>query len=88
MAQAITTHAQSITVKANREVAPPENQYATTMASRLKDFTRMNPSIYFGSKVVEDPWDFPDDVYKILFAMEVSTTENAELASYLLKHLA
>lgn len=55
MAQAITTHAQSITVKANREVAPPENQYATTMASRLKDFTRMNPSIYFGSKVVEDP---------------------------------
>ena len=52
------------------------------MATRLRDFTRMNPLMYFGSKVDEDPQDFLDEVYKILFAMGVSTTEKVELAAY------
>ena len=45
MAQAITTQAQATTVKAQ----------ATTMASRLRDFSRMNPTTFYGSKVDEDP---------------------------------
>ena len=44
MAQAITTQVQAITAKANMEVVPRENQRASTMASRSRDFTRMNPA--------------------------------------------
>ena len=36
----------------------------------------------FGSNVDKDCQDFLDEVYKILFAMVVSTTEKAELVAY------
>ena len=58
MSQAITTQAQAIMAQANMEVVPQENQYARTMASRLRDFMRINPLIFFGSKVDEDPEEF------------------------------
>lgn len=76
MSQAITTHAQAITTQANREVVPREN-HASTSASFLRDFTRINPPLYFGSKVDEDPKDILDEVYKILFPMRLSTIEKA-----------
>ncbi|XP_069145932.1 uncharacterized protein [Solanum lycopersicum] len=88
MDQDITPQAQDITAQANREVVPRENQQAGTMARRLRDFTRMNPSIYFGSKVDEDPQDFLDVIYKILLSMGVSTTEKVEFAEYKLKDVA
>ncbi|TMW99229.1 hypothetical protein EJD97_002866, partial [Solanum chilense] len=50
MMQAITSQAQAITAQATRKGAPTENPHASTMASRLRDFTRMNPPVYFGSK--------------------------------------
>ena len=43
MDQDITTQAQSIMFQANREVLPQENQHVITMATHLRDFTRMNP---------------------------------------------
>ena len=49
--QTIATQSQTIAVKANREVRPRVNQNASTMASRLRDFTRMNPLMFFMSKV-------------------------------------
>jgi len=52
------------------------------VASRLGDFTRMNPSTFFGSKVDEDPQNFIDEVFKIVDAMGVTPRENTELASY------
>ena len=55
MAQDITTQSQTITAQANREVVPRENQHASIMVSRLKDFTRMNPPMFLGSKVDETP---------------------------------
>ena len=88
MAQAITTQAHVITTQANREVVPRENQHASTMASHLRDFTRMNPFIFRESEVDEDPQFFIDEVSKILFAMGVSTTEKAELAAYQLNDVA
>ena len=88
MAQAITTQAQAITTQDNREVVPWENQHVNTMARHLWYFTRMNTHIYFGSKVDEDPQDCLDKVYKILFAMGVSTTEKVEFAEYKLKDVA
>ena len=78
MSQAITTQAENITAQANREVVPPENQHASTMASRLKNLTTMNPPIIIGPKFHEDPQDFLDEFYKIVFAMGVSTTKKAE----------
>ena len=59
MAQDITTQAQAITTQANREVVPPENQHASTMASRLRNFTRLNPLMFYGSKVDEEATRLP-----------------------------
>ena len=58
------------------------------MASHLRDFTRMNPLTFYGYKVDEDPQEFIDEVYKILYAMGVSSSEKAELATYQLKDVA
>ncbi|TMX01817.1 hypothetical protein EJD97_023520 [Solanum chilense] len=64
--QAVTTQAQAMTTQANREVAPHVNQNASTTDSRLRDFTRMNHPMLFGSNVNEDPQDFLDEVYKMM----------------------
>ena len=88
MAQAMITQAQAITAHATREGAPRENPHASTMTSRLRDFARMNPPVYFGSKTIEDPQDFMDEVYKILSAMGVNENEKAELAVYQLKDVS
>ena len=50
MAQAITAQAKTIITQATREGAPRQNLLASTMASRLRDFTRMNTLVYFGSR--------------------------------------
>ena len=66
MYQALTTQAQDITAQANRDGIPLENQHASTMASCLRGFSRINPPMFIGSKVDEDQQDFLDGVYKIL----------------------
>ena len=48
--------------QANKEVVSRENQHASTMARRLRDFTKINPPIFFRSKVDEDPQDLLDKV--------------------------
>ena len=58
------------------------------MASRLRDFSRINPPTYYGSKVDEDPQELIDEVYKILYSMGVSSSEKVELVTYQLKDLA
>ncbi|TMX00266.1 hypothetical protein EJD97_001111, partial [Solanum chilense] len=50
LAQAIIAEAKVITTHDTREGASKENPHASTMASRLRDFTTMNPPVYFGSK--------------------------------------
>ena len=46
---------------------------------------RINPSVFHGSKVDEDPQEFIDEVYKILSIMGVGPNEKAELAAYQLE---
>ena len=75
ISQDITIQAQDITEQPNREVAPRENQHASTMFSHLRDFTRKNPPMYFVSRVHEGPLEFLDEVYKILLSMGISTKE-------------
>ena len=55
------------------------------MTSHLRNFIRMNPPIFYGYKVEEDPQEFIDEIYKILFSMGLTTSEKAELATYQLK---
>ena len=87
-AQAATIQSQAMTVQANREVAPRVYQQVSTMASRLRDFTRINPPTFYGSKVDEDSHEFLDEVYKVLYSTGVSSSEKAMLALYKLKDVA
>lgn len=38
--------------------------HALKSSSRVRNFTRMNPLEFYGSKVDEDPQEFIDEVYK------------------------
>ena len=77
-----------MTAQNNGEVVPGPHQQVTTMASLLRDFCLMNPPGFYGSMVEEDLQEFIDEVYKILLAMGLSTSEKAELATYQLKDVA
>lgn len=81
----ITNQVLSMKVKENRDVGPYVNQNASTMVSRLRDFNMMYPTIFFGSMIYEEPKEFFDEVYKILFCIGVSSNEKVELAAYQLK---
>ncbi|WMV50091.1 hypothetical protein MTR67_043476 [Solanum verrucosum] len=72
----------------NIDVRHRVNAIESSVASRLRDFTRINPPTFFGSKVYEDPQNFIYEVFKILDAMGVTPREKAELASYQLKDVA
>ena len=61
------------------------NVLERTMKSSLRDFVRLNPHIFFVSKLGEDPLEFLNGVYKVLSALVVTSKEKAELASYQLR---
>ena len=50
-------------------MVPRVNVLESTMKSSLRDFLRMNPSIFIGSKVGEDPQELLNSVYKVFSAM-------------------
>ncbi|XP_049397311.1 uncharacterized protein LOC125861463 [Solanum stenotomum] len=51
----------------------------------VRDFARINPPEFHGSKVDEDPERFIDEVYKALDIIGVSSQKNEKLAAYQLK---
>ena len=58
------------------------------MSTHLRDFTRMNPFMFFVYKVDKELQEFLHEFYKILLAMGVITTEKVELATYQLKDVS
>ena len=57
-----------MTTFVNRGTEPRLNVAESNMTSRLRDFVRINPPIFLGSKVGEYPQEFLDGVYKVLSA--------------------
>ena len=60
-----------MTTQANLSIVPWLNVVESTMTSNLRHIVRMNPPIFLGSKVGEDPQEFLDGVYKVLNIMGV-----------------
>ena len=79
---------QVMTALSNRQEVQWENPVAHNMANKLRDFTRMNPLIFLGSKTAEDPQEFVEKVQKILVSMGATEIEKAELSLYHLKDVA
>uniref|UniRef100_M1D9F2 Gag-pol polyprotein n=1 Tax=Solanum tuberosum TaxID=4113 RepID=M1D9F2_SOLTU len=77
--------ARSMTTQANREVGVCVNPNVGTEASRMRDFTRMIPPEFHGSKVEEETQEVIDEVDKVLMIMGVTPVEKVELATYQLK---
>lgn len=66
----------------NRVVGPRVPQHSNNMASHLREFIWISPTMFFGSRLDEDPKDFLDEVYKILYAIGVPSIKKAEFESY------
>ena len=76
---------RALTTHVNVGMEPRVNVVESTQTSRLKDFFRMNPPIFRGSKVGEDNHEFLDEVYKILYSIGVTPREKAKFDSYQVK---
>ena len=64
-----------MTAQMNWEVGHRMPPHAITMASCLRDFTRMNPPMFYRSRSDEDPQDLLNEVYNIHYAMDVTFIE-------------
>ena len=87
LAQAVTVQAQAMTAQANQEVVTRPHQEVTTMASCLRDFTRMNPLASTGLGSRKTPKNSLMNFYKILLAIGFPTSEKVELFTYQLKDM-
>ena len=69
-------------------MGPKISVIESSMTSTLRDFWRINPLNFLGSKLGEDPQDFKDEVYKIVYSMNMTPREKVDMVSYNLKEAA
>ncbi|XP_055826316.1 uncharacterized protein LOC129894676 [Solanum dulcamara] len=67
---------------------PLSSSQESSTITRIRDFLRMNPPVFTGSKVEENPHNFIDEIWKILKEMHITEIEGVELVSYQLKDVA
>lgn len=63
-------------------VTIPANLVANTAEDRNRDFIPMNPTLFIGSKSVEDTQEFLDIVQMVTVIMGVTSSKSVYLASY------
>lgn len=68
-------------VVANQVQQGAQSPHDTNPGARVRDFMRMNPPVFHGSKVDKDPQEFIDEIYKILSIMGVGPNEKGEVGS-------
>ena len=73
---------RAVTTQVNLSIVTRVNGVYRTMKSRVIDFVRINPPIFLGSKVGEDPQVILDGVYKVLSDMGITSSKKGELTSY------
>ncbi|XP_070046643.1 uncharacterized protein [Nicotiana tomentosiformis] len=87
---AIQMLAQIVASQAQRSnVAPASSsQQRDSTSSRVNRFLHVDPPVFTGTDLEEDPQDFIDEMHKTLRFMRGTKTEGVELASYRLKRVA
>lgn len=71
--ESLITFTRSMTNQVNGDIGTRVNVPESTMTSRLSDFMRMNPYVFFGFMVRQYPQAFIDEVYKIEHAMGMTS---------------
>ncbi|XP_070050485.1 uncharacterized protein, partial [Nicotiana tomentosiformis] len=66
----------------------PSSQPGEFASSRVNKFLQLDPPVFTGTNLKEDPQDFIDDMHKTLRVMHATETDGGELASYHLKEVA
>ena len=61
--EGVLSIARALTTHVNIVIASTVNVVENTMTSRLRDFVRMNPPIFFGTNVGKDPREFLYEVH-------------------------
>lgn len=79
--QVVINQAQAMTAQAYREVIDPANIVNLTDL-RVREFLRMKPQDFYGSKVEEYTQCFIYEVYKVLAIMWLTSIEKEELVAY------
>lgn len=74
--------AQEMTTQVNQQVVAPANLNRTVAAIRIWNFIWNNPSEFNVSMVGKDPWDFIDEIQKILKIMGITPMESTDLTTY------
>ncbi|TMX01888.1 hypothetical protein EJD97_023246, partial [Solanum chilense] len=76
LTQLMMTQVEAMTTQDKRGVGPSMNHNEITPASRIRDFTRMNPTTFDGTKVDEDLQGLIDEVFDLVDFMRVNSREN------------
>lgn len=72
---------RAVTAKVSMDVVDTDNSLESTMTCRLKEFLRMNPSIFIGSMEGKYPKELYG-MYNVFSSMGMTSMEKVELASY------